>query len=169
VSRPVPLEAVALIRRYEDFEAKPYLDDVGVWTIGWGHAITDYQGNLIRGFEQEHRAKAEFPEPITRERGESLFLHDLASAGTQVLKLVTVPLTDGQFGALVSFVFNLGAGAFRRSTLLRHLNRGEYIAAAHQFSRWVYGGKPPQVLRGLVKRRESERGMFLGQTPEGIV
>jgi lysozyme len=72
---------------------------------------------------------------------------------------VTVPLNDNQFAALVSFVYNLGAGALQESTLLGLLNGGNYNGAAEQFSRFVYAGG--EVLQGLVTRRNAERALFL--------
>ena len=73
---------------------------------------------------------------------------------------VRVPLTDAQHGALVSLVFNIGSGNFRRSTLLRLLNEGDYEGAADEFPKWrKAGGK---VLKGLERRRKAEREMFIG-------
>jgi lysozyme len=77
-----------------------------------------------------------------------------------VLRHIRVPLEDGQFNALCSFVFNLGSGALQSSTLRRKINRGDYIGAANEFPRWVYAGG--RKLKGLVRRREHERLMFIG-------
>ncbi len=78
--------------------------------------------------------------------------------GRVFLRLIKVPLTDGQFDALVSFTFNLGSGAFQRSTLRRKVNREEHDEAPEQFMRWVWAGG--RRLRGLVKRREAEIGLY---------
>lgn len=75
-----------------------------------------------------------------------------------VTRLVKVPLTQGQFDALVSFAFNLGSRALSGSTLLRKLNDKDYAGAAAQFTRWVYANN--QVLAGLVRRREAEKRLF---------
>jgi lysozyme len=76
-----------------------------------------------------------------------------------------VALSDGQFGALVSFAFNLGAGNLGQSTLLRLLNGGDHAGAAEQFLRWNMGtlNGVKQPLAGLTRRRKAERAMFLGQ------
>ncbi|NEP37557.1 lysozyme, partial [Moorena sp. SIO3B2] len=84
---------------------------------------------------------------------------DLESSESTVSNLVKVSLTDNQFSALVSFVFNIGPTAFRRSTLLRKLNHGDDQGAANEFLRWNKGGG--RVLLGLSKRREAERKLFL--------
>jgi len=76
-----------------------------------------------------------------------------------VNKTVKVPLTSNQFSALVSLCFNIGIGAFQKSTLVRVLNQGNYGEAANQFLRWNQGGG--KVLAGLVRRRQRERELFL--------
>jgi lysozyme len=102
-------------------------------------------------------------------QAESLFAGDMQWAADNVADAVTVPLTPGQFDALVSIVFNIGTGAFRRSTLLKKLNRRMYADAANEFLRWdkvtnpVTGAK--EVSAGLVKRRQAERALFLSPGP----
>ena len=100
---------------------------------------------------------------ITKERAEELLRDDVKRFEGQVLRLVKVPLTQGQFDALVSFTYNLGAGNLSNSTLLRLLNVGDYSGAAAQFDRWVYASG--KRLSGLVKRRAAERALFEGKTP----
>ena len=75
-----------------------------------------------------------------------------------MLRLVTVPLTDGQFDALTSFTFNLGGGALQRSTLRRKVNREEHSAVPGEFRRWVWAGG--RKLKGLVRRREAEAALY---------
>jgi lysozyme len=89
-----------------------------------------------------------------------MLLDDLEDAAQQVSRLVTVPLTQGQFDSLVDFCFNLGAGRLRDSTLLRLLNQGNYDAAANQFQYWTLAGGTSQP--GLVKRRLAEKNLYLG-------
>jgi lysozyme len=102
---------------------------------------------------------------ITAERAEELLRADVARFEQVVRQQVKVPLTQGQFDALVSFVFNVGAGAFRRSTLLRRLNARDYMGAAMQFERWVQGRHRAHgerlTLPGLVRRRRAEARMFI--------
>jgi GH24 family phage-related lysozyme (muramidase) len=86
-------------------------------------------------------------------------MRDLAPREVAVSRLITVPLNQNQFDALVSFVFNLGSGALQCSTLRRRLNAGAYLEAADEFPKWVYAGG--RKLKGLVRRREAERILFL--------
>lgn len=135
--------AVDLIKASEGLRLTAYRDSAGILTIGYGST-----GGIKPG------------QKITPEQAEAMLVDDLDEAADAVRKLVTVPLTQGQFDALCSFVFNLGAGRLRDSTLLRLLNQGKYGEAAAQFRFWVMaGGKP---LPGLVKRRAAERALFDG-------
>jgi lysozyme len=105
---------------------------------------------------------------ITREEAERLLRQDLerfeqavrdrAKLGARGNR-VTVPINQDQFDALVSFAFNVGVGAFNKSTLLKELNRGNYESAKNEFKRWVHGGG--RRLPGLVSRRDHEAEMFL--------
>jgi lysozyme len=129
-----------MIKEFEGLRLKAYQDSVGVWTIGYGHTATAKPGM-----------------EITEAQADALLTKDLAWAESAVLKLVTVPLTDNQFAALVSFVFNLGAGALEESTLLRLLN-ARFAGVAAEFSKWVFAGG--RILPGLVRRREAEAKLF---------
>lgn len=96
---------------------------------------------------------------IKQETAERLLKVGLVSYESDVSRLVKVSLTQGQFDALVSFTYNLGARSLSTSTLLRKLNAGDYAGAADEFMRWnKAGGK---VLNGLTRRREAERALFL--------
>ena len=132
-----------LIKSFEGLRLKAYKDAVGVWTIGYGHTKTATPGTVIS-------------EP----EAEALLRNDLAEAQGAVERLVKQPLTDNEYAALVSFVFNLGSGNLSRSTLLRRLNVGDRKGAADQFLVWnKAGGK---VLAGLTRRRQAERTLFMG-------
>ncbi|MBE9605396.1 lysozyme [Acetobacteraceae bacterium H6797] len=151
----VNAETLALVKRFEgwaralsDGRAAPYLCPAGVWTLGWGST---------RGLDG--KAVTPASEPVTPEQGESLLARDLAMAGASVRRLVGVPLTPGQYGALCSFVYNLGAGRLKASTLLRRLNEGAMDEAADEFPKWVMAGG--RVLPGLQARRQAERALFL--------
>ncbi|MBC3935654.1 lysozyme [Undibacterium rugosum] len=136
----------------------PYLDPVGIWTIGWGHAIT-FQGRFLKGEADRAQVLALYPQGITMVQAQSLLQSDLMNAGRDVASVVSVALNDNQFGALTSFTFNLGIGNLKSSTLLKKLNQGDYQGAADEFGRWVMaGGKP---FPGLVARRAAERTLFL--------
>ena len=135
----------------------PYLDPIGIWTIGWGHAIR-VGANYLRGKENRKAAMDLYPGGIRKEQAEHLLRGDLMDACRDVESLADISLTDNQFGALVSFTFNLGRGNLAKSTLLRKLNAGDYSGAEAEFPKWnKAGGK---VLRGLVARRAAEAALF---------
>lgn len=140
--RSINQEGIDLIKAYEGFSEAVYLDSVGVPTIGFGHTGSGVRLNRV-----------------SREQAEALLRSDLRAAERSVLRLIHVPLTDDQYAALVSFAFNLGGGALQRSTLRAKLNRGEYEAAANEFPKWVFAGG--KRLKGLARRREAERQLFL--------
>jgi lysozyme len=135
---------IRLIKDHEGLRLVAYKDPVGVWTIGWGHTTNVTPGMFIN-----------------EEIAHGLLLRDVQEAERCINREVKVPISRTMFDALVSFVFNLGCGAFRTSTLLKLLNGGEYIAAADQFPRWVRAGG--RELPGLVRRRALEQGLFLSE------
>ncbi|EMG7910472.1 lysozyme [Enterobacter cloacae] len=140
-------KGVALIKEFEGCKLTAYQDSVGVWTIGYGWT-QPVDGKPIRAGMT-----------IKQETAERLLKTGLVSYESDVCRLVKVGLTQGQFDALVSFTYNLGARSLSTSTLLRKLNAGDYAGAADEFLRWnKAGGK---VLNGLTRRREAERALFL--------
>ncbi|MBW7852230.1 MAG: lysozyme [Rhodospirillales bacterium] len=143
--RAVPDAAVALVKRFEGLRLEPYRDAAGFWTVGWGHLIG-----------RDRRAPR--PPPIDEDQAGALLVADLARTAAAVLRLARVPLTDGQFGALVSFAFNVGAGNLQASTLLRLVNREEHDDVPPQFRRWTHAGGVK--LPGLVRRRAAEAAMY---------
>lgn len=136
-------EGIALIKRFESLRLAPYHDAVGYPTTGYGHLLS-----------KEKWADLSRWNPITEEEANDLLANDVGVYERAVERLVSVPLSTGQFDALVSFTFNLGAGALQASTLRRKLNRGEYHEAPRELMRWVFAGG--RKLRGLVRRREAE-------------
>jgi len=137
-------EGAKFIQCWEALKLDRYWDNEDGWTIGWGH--------LIKPTEQ-------LPNTITVEKAVELFKTDVMWAEDFVDKVVKVPLTQQQFDALVSLVFNIGASRFYDSTLLKLLNKGKYNKAADQFRWWrLDDGK---VSNGLVKRRAQETDIFL--------
>ncbi len=136
---------IALIQRFEGWSAKIYTCPAGLPTIGWGHVVKP--GERI-------------DPPITRERGLSLMLDDLAPT-ERALGEMFPWLPQGQFDACVSLIYNIGLGAFRKSTLARLLAARDMAGAADQFPRW--NKSAGKVLPGLVTRRAAERALFLGE------
>lgn len=144
------VEAVALAIAFEGFSAKPYRCPAGVWSIGYGS--THDAAYLPIGPNTP---------PITPAQGKALMERDMRNAMATIEVGVQVPLNPVQEGALMDFVYNVGMGAFRTSTMLRKLNAGDYHGAAAELDRWVYGGG--KVLAGLVRRRAAERAAFEGR------
>lgn len=135
------IDAIQRIQKHEGTVYTAYLDPVNVVTICTGSTKNVRLGMVASKGECDRR-----------------LYEDLASSVASVRRNVTVPITQGQFDSLVSFTFNVGDGAFARSTLLKRINAGDCYGAAKQFDQWVYAkGKK---LPGLVTRRADERLWF---------
>lgn len=131
-----------LITYFEGVELESYLCPAGVWTIGIGHTKGVEKGQII-----------------TYDKAYKLLIEDLRPCELAIDRLVLVKINQNQRDALASFIFNLGSGAFAKSTLLKRINDGLYNEAANEFLRWdKAGGK---VLDGLTRRRKAERSLFL--------
>jgi len=140
------------IRAREGVVLKAYRDSVGVLTIGVGHTSAAGSPKVTPGLT------------ITATQADEILSRDLAIFEKAVNASVKVPLSQNEFDALVSLAFNIGAGAFKKSTLVRELNKGNRAAAADQFLRWNKAGG--RTLKGLVNRRHAERLQFLsGKAP----
>lgn len=145
----------------------PYLCPAGIATIGWGHVVTEH-GRPLKGRPGLLRAREMYPDGIDMGMAEMLLRGDLADREPQLEGLLQVPVTQGQFDALMSFAFNVGldiddddiAEGLGDSTLLKKLNAGDVAGAADQFLKWNKAAG--QVLAGLTRRREAERALFLG-------
>jgi lysozyme len=135
---------IELIKKSEGFSASVYSDVAGFKTVGYGHKLQSGES---------------FPSDVTVTQATSLLMADVAVAEGIVHRLVKVPLTQGQFDALVDFVFNLGGGRLASSTLLRDLNAGKYDAAGQQLLLWDHSGGV--VVAGLKTRREAELQLWL--------
>ena len=128
-----------LLKKSEGFRDRVYADIAGFRTIGFGHRLTPGEA---------------YPNSITPQKGEEILSHDVAIAEAAIDRLVKVPLAQGQFDALVDFVFNLGAARLASSTLLSYLNSGKYDAAAWQLLAWDHAGS--REIASLKARREAE-------------
>lgn len=143
--------AVALITKFEGLRLAAYIDPVGVPTIGWG--TTKYpNGSFVKMGDKISDADAK-----------AFFEHDLQSFAAVVESAIKVACSDNTFCALVSFAYNVGAGAFKSSTLLKKLNAGDFDGAKNEFARWNKGGG--KVLNGLIRRRAEEAALF-GSMPD---
>lgn len=135
-------EGLQLIKDFEGLSLTVYDDAAGLPTIGYGHLIQS----------------GENFETITEAQAEQLLRDDVARFERAVNRSVNVPISQNMFNALVSFSYNVGVGAFERSTLLKFLNRGDYIAASRELDRWTKAGG--QHIEGLAIRRQREREVF---------
>lgn len=142
--RPCPEIGVDLIKACEGFEPFPYICPAGIPSIGYGHVIKPGE-DWSRG--------------ITEAQALALLKEELAVYEWGVLRNTTVPLPDLCYAALNSFTYNLGVGAYQSSTLRRKINNNDFLGAADEFPRWVFGGG--RKLPGLVKRRELSRMLWL--------
>jgi lysozyme len=136
------VNGLSLTEKFEGFSSNAYQDQVGVWTIGYGHTGPDVAAGRT----------------ITLAQAQALLAQDVSIAAACVNAVVTVKLTQQEFDALVDFVFNLGAGAFKGSTMLRNLNAGNFTSAAAQFDLWDRAGGA--VVAGLLRRRQAEAALF---------
>ncbi len=144
---------INLIKRFEGLELESYQDIAGIWTIGYGHT-----GREV-GPDQH----------ISENEAEALLRHDLISREKAVSRLTRVALNQFEFDALVSFVYNVGVGAYERSTARKRLNKGDREGAADALT-WFNKATVNGVLRpvtGLTRRRAAERSLFL--TPTGQI
>lgn len=145
-------EGINLIKNFEGFRPLAYYCPAGLLTIGWGHTIQPTE--KLNGILLDKNSKVSLQQAIL------LLQKDITNAEHVIFRNVKAPLIQGQFDALVSFVFNLGEKNFMRSTLLKKLNDGDYEGAANQFPRWVYVNK--KALVGLMNRRAAEMRLWHG-------
>ena len=141
---------IELIKSFEGFRANAYPDPKSggdPWTVGYGSTKSPSGRPVKKG------------DYVTPAQAEMYLREDVKKFANSVDALVTVPLKQCQYDALVSFVYNLGATNFRKSTLLKKLNAKDYKGAADEFLRWVSPGS--SVEAGLRRRRTAERAMFL--------
>lgn len=140
--RKINHSGLQLIKRFEGCKLRSYKCPSNIWTIGYGHTSTARPG-----------------QEISMEQAEAFLKEDLSRFERAVERIIRYPLTDNQFAALVSLTYNIGEGAFEKSTIARLLNQGLLSQAALQFDRWVYGGG--KKLPGLIRRRRAEQQLFL--------
>lgn len=133
---------IKLIKKFEGCKLEAYKCPSGVLTIGYGHTQDVNIGDTI-----------------TRQQASYILKKDIEIAEAAVNSLVKVTLNQNQYDALVSFVFNVGYGNFRISTMLKRINENNFSSAAEQFDKWVLSNGKRQ--KGLVRRRQLEKELFL--------
>ena len=134
---------LAMTKSFEGLRLTAYQDVSGIWTVGYGHTGPGVCAGLT----------------ITEAEAEVYLRLDMLQAVVFVNHRVTVPLTQNQFDALVDFCFNAGCGNFEKSTLLRLVNGGQFVAAAAQFAQWNRAGG--KEVAGLTRRRAAEAKVFM--------
>lgn len=148
--RHISQDGLDLIKHFEGLYLTAYKCPAEVWTIGYGHTGLKHKDGTV------HPGRV-----ITQEKAEQLLRHDMQAFEKRVASLVRAPLNDDQFAALVSFDFN--TGALGKRTLLKKLNAGDYVGSADELLKWTRAGG--KILKGLVRRRQSERNLFLSVRP----
>lgn len=132
-----------LTKYFEQCRLTSYWDKLGLcWTRGWGHTGSEVAGG----------------QTITQKQADDDLAYDCQASENAVNVLVKVPLTQGEFDALVDFVFNLGSSRLAKSTLLGLLNSGNYMAAAVEIDKWDHAGG--KEVAGLLRRRQAETAEF---------
>ena len=138
-------KAVELIKKFEGFKETAYKCPAGVWTIGYGWTHGVKEGDTI-----------------TKEKASELVQQEVAKIAKQIKATlgteVFASLTENQICALIDFVYNLGLGNFKNSTLCKMIKSGQIMEAGNQFERWVKSGN--KVLPGLVNRRKTEKDLW---------
>jgi lysozyme len=130
------------LRAYPDPANAPPRGDGTPWTCGWGSTGTDIKEGVT----------------WTQEQCDKRLMEDLAKFEKAVDELITYPLSSNQFSSVVCFVYNIGVGAFKKSTMLRLINSGDLVGASRQFALWVRANG--RVMAGLVTRRQAEMNLF---------
>lgn len=146
MSRIINDAGLAIVKQFEGCRLKPYKCPAGVWTVGWGHT----------GPNVEDWAKA--GKSLTQHQADEILAYDLQRF-EEAVELLCPGMNANQFSACVSFSFNVGAEAFKNSTLRKRIKEGNFLVAANEFNKWTKAAG--KVLPGLVKRRAAERALFL--------
>lgn len=154
----VSQKCIQQIKVDEGVRNKPYQCPALLWTVGVGHVIDPNHAKVPLADRKALPIPAGWDRVLSADEIDDILRKDLARFEAGVLRLIKVPLTQGQFDALVSFSFNVGLGNLQNSTLRMKVNREEFEAAAEQFLVWTKAGG--KVLPGLVKRRTHEKEMF---------
>ena len=154
----VSQKCIQQIKIDEGVRNKPYQCPALLWTVGVGHVIDPHHAKVPFAERKTLPIPAGWDRVLSADEIDDILRKDLARFEAGVLRLIKVPLTQGQFDALVSFSFNVGLGNLQNSTLRMKVNREDYEGAAEQFLVWTKAGG--KVLPGLVKRRTHEKEMF---------
>ena len=147
MTRQISPHGLEKLKQWEGLKTKAYKDAGGVWTIGYGHTATAGEPKPRAGMV------------ITAAEAERILLKDLVQYEAAIENNVKVKLTDNQFAALVSFVYNIPLASFKKSKLLKKLNAGNYDAVPTELMKWTKAGG--KKLQGLVNRRRAEGYLWM--------
>lgn len=136
-----------MVAHFEGYRPFIYKDAVGIPTVGYGHVVK--KGERI-------------PQPLLPKDAYALLMQDLNAHANVMSKDIKVPLRQNQYDALASFVFNVGNGKFKTSTVLKQVNAKDHTSVPNQLKRYVYAGG--KLLTGLVNRREQESNLYAYNT-----
>jgi lysozyme len=142
----ISAQGYELIQQFEGLRTRSYRDSIGVWTIGYGHTTAAGPPSVTSGMQ------------ITEAEAQDILRRDVAMFEKGVARLVTVPLTNDQFSALVSFAYNVGLGNFERSSVLKSANAKDFDSVPRRLSLWTKAGG--RILPGLIRRRAAEAALF---------
>ena len=143
--RHITNNGLKLIKSFEGFSSEIYLDSAGLQTVGYGHLILPHEKSI-------------FKDGISELDAEAILKQDVIIAERAVILLIKAPLNNNQFDSLVSFTFNVGAGALQRSTLRHKINREEHEDVPAELLKWIYAGG--RKIPGLIKRRILEGELY---------
>jgi GH24 family phage-related lysozyme (muramidase) len=151
MTNAISANGLALIQELEGFQAEPKQLPTGGWVVGYSHVRVTEPG-----------------EAVNENEAHSLLTHDLAPFENLINSLVTQPLTQSQYDALVSFAFSVGADAFGKSQVLRRINAGDHVSAACAMDAWRKSdvGGELVIVEALVRRRTAEKALFLKELPQ---
>lgn len=146
-NRSIPNMAIEFIKKFEGVRLKAYKDSGGIWTIGYGHT-----------------SHVKFEDVITQEQADAFLRQDIFQASRAVIRLTDMYLNDYQYTALLSLVFNIGIGAYQRSTLRQVINRKELAKIPGEFKKWSKDHMG-HTLKSLLSRRKAESRLFMKDIP----
>jgi GH24 family phage-related lysozyme (muramidase) len=145
------LDAINLIKRSEGCSFTPYQDHIGLWTVGYGRLINDGK-----------RLPDSYPKSFTQADVDAFLVEDVSRVDRQLNMLLTMPIKQCQYDALVSFTFNLGIGTFKSSSIYKALLKQDYVTAGKFILKYIYANH--KVSKGLQTRRELEYNLYNKET-----
>jgi lysozyme len=155
----ISLKAIELIKHHEGVRLRPYRCPAKLHTIGVGHVLYPEQGKMKIEERDGFALKDADSRTFSMEEVNAILKSDLARFERGVVQFCPVPLTQGQYDALISFSFNVGLGTLQRSTLRQKVLRGDMEGASDELLKYCKAGG--KILKGLENRRKDERTLFL--------